>query len=81
VVKRALPTGVLAVLLTLSSLGGNPDSKEMVVERKFSNSLKIYSPYHVQAQLYCLGLGEMGFNNTDTLYRIMVFKRSCYECD
>ena len=28
---------------------------ELVVERKFSNSLKIYSPYHVQAQLYCLG--------------------------
>jgi hypothetical protein len=53
---------------------------EMVVERKFSNSLKVYSSYHVQAQLYCLGLGEMGFNNTDTLYRIMVFKRACTDC-
>ncbi|MFC2026620.1 hypothetical protein ACFLUX_01440 [Chloroflexota bacterium] len=56
---------------------GNVD---LVVERKFSNSLKIYSPYHVQAQLYCLGLGEMGFNNSDTLYRIMVFKRGCVDC-
>ena len=53
---------------------------ELVVERKFSNSLKIYSPYHVQAQLYCLGLGEMGFNNSDTNYRIMVFKRGCVDC-
>ena len=53
---------------------------EMVVERKFSNSLKIYSPYHVQAQLYCLGLGEMGFDNSSTLYRIMVFKRDCTDC-
>jgi hypothetical protein len=53
---------------------------EMVVERKFSNNLKVYSSYHVQAQLYCLGLGEMGFNNTDTLYRIMVFKRACTDC-
>jgi len=53
---------------------------ELVVERKFSNSLKIYSPYHVQAQLYTLGLGEMGFNNSDSLYRIMVFKRECFDC-
>ena len=57
--------------------GGNV---ELVVERKFSNTLKIYSPYHIQAQLYCLGLGEMGFTNTDTLYRIMVFKRGCVDC-
>jgi CRISPR/Cas system-associated exonuclease Cas4 (RecB family) len=57
--------------------GGNVD---LVVERKFSNSLKVYNPYHIQAQLYCLGLGEMGFNNGNTKYRIMVFKRSCYEC-
>jgi len=56
---------------------GNVD---LVVERKFSNSLKIYSPYHVQAQLYCLGLGEMGFNNSDTQYKIMVFKRGCVDC-
>jgi hypothetical protein len=53
---------------------------ELVVERKFSNSLKIYSPYHVQAQLYTLGLGEMGFNNAGTLYKIMVFKRGCFDC-
>ena len=56
---------------------GNVD---LVVERKFSNRLSIYSPYHVQTQLYCLGLGEMGFNNSDTQYKIMVFKRSCYDC-
>ena len=36
---------------------------DLVVERKFSNNLAVYSPYHVQTQLYCLGLGEMGFNN------------------
>lgn len=56
---------------------GNVD---LVVERKFSNRLSVYSPYHVQAQLYCLGLGEMGFNNIDTQYKIMVFKRSCFDC-
>jgi len=57
--------------------GGNVD---LVVERKFSNTLSVYSPYHVQAQLYCLGLGEMGFNNELTNYRIIVLKRSCHEC-
>ena len=58
--------------------GGNVD---LVVERKFSNNLSVYSPYHVQAQLYCLGLGEMGFNNESTDYRIIVLKRSCHECE
>ena len=58
--------------------GGNVD---LVVERKFSNTLSVYSPYHVQAQLYCLGLGEMGFNNESTDYRIIVLKRSCHECE
>ncbi|KPK23308.1 MAG: hypothetical protein AMJ70_03840 [Dehalococcoidia bacterium SG8_51_3] len=58
--------------------GGNVD---LVVERKFSNNLSVYSPYHVQAQLYCLGLGEMGFNNRSTNYRIIVLKRSCHECE
>ena len=58
--------------------GGNVD---LVVERKFRNTISIYSPYHVQAQLYCLGLGEMGFNTTSTNYRIIVFKRSCHECE
>lgn len=57
--------------------GGNVD---LVVERKFSNSLNVYSPYHVQAQLYCLGLGEMGFNNSETQYKITVLKRQCYDC-
>ncbi len=57
--------------------GGDVD---LVVERKFSNSLNVYSPYHVQAQLYCLGLGEMGFNNLDTQYKITVLKRQCYDC-
>ena len=58
--------------------GGNVD---LVVERKFSDSLRVYNPYHIQAQLYCLGLGEMGFDNSNTKHRIMVFRRSCYECD
>ena len=58
--------------------GGNV---ELVAERKFSNNLIVYNPYHVQAQLYCLGLGEMGFNNESTNYRIIVLKRSCHECD
>lgn len=52
----------------------------LVVERKFSNNLTVYNPYHVQAQLYCLGLGEMGFDNTSTYYMIVVLKRSCHEC-
>ena len=58
--------------------GGNVD---LVVERKFSNSLRIYNPYHIQAQLYCLSLEGMGFNTDSTVYRIMVFKRTCYECE
>ncbi len=57
--------------------GGDVD---LVVERKFSDSLRVYSGYHIQAQLYCLGLGEMGFNNSSAEYKIMVFKRKCYEC-
>lgn len=56
-------------------------SVDLVVERKFSNTLSVYSPYHIQAQLYCLGLGEMGFNNESTNYRIIVLKRSCHECE
>jgi len=56
-------------------------SVDLVVERKFSNSLTIYSPYHVQAQLYCLGLGEMGFDISTTKYRIIVFRPSCRECE
>jgi CRISPR/Cas system-associated exonuclease Cas4 (RecB family) len=58
--------------------GGTVD---LVVERKFSDSLKVYNPYHIQAQLYCMGLGEMGFENSNTKYRIMVFKRSCHDCE
>jgi hypothetical protein len=58
--------------------GGNVN---LAVERKFSNSPGIYRSYHVQAQLYCLGLGEMGFDNSSTQYRIVVFKRSCFVCE
>ena len=54
---------------------------DLVAERKFSGSLGIYSTYHVQAGLYCLGLGEMGFDTTRTLYRINVFSRTCHNCD
>jgi len=57
--------------------GGNVES---VVERKFSDRLVIYNPYHIQAQLYCLGLGEMGFDISKTDYKIMVFKRDCLDC-
>jgi len=53
---------------------------DLVVERKFTNKLDVYSSYHIQAQLYCLGLGEMGFNNTNTQYRIALMKRSCHDC-
>ncbi len=53
----------------------------LVVERKFSDSPGIYRSYHIQAQLYCLGLGEMGFDNSATQYRIVVFKRSCFVCE
>jgi len=53
---------------------------DFVIERKFSNTLTVYQSYHIQAQLYCLGLGEMGFSTDPTAYRIVIFKRSCYEC-
>jgi CRISPR/Cas system-associated exonuclease Cas4 (RecB family) len=58
--------------------GGNVDS---VVERKFSNTLTVYNPYHVQAQLYCLGLGEMGFKISSAMYKIMIFKPCCRQCN
>ncbi len=58
--------------------GGNVD---LIVERKFSNSPRIYNPYHIQARLYCLGLEKMGFKTDSTIYRIMVFNRSCYQCN
>lgn len=53
----------------------------LVAERKFSGSLGIYTPYHVQAGLYCLGLGEMGFATGSTQYRVSVFKRECHRCE
>jgi hypothetical protein len=56
---------------------GNVD---LVVERKFTNTLAVYNPYQVQAQLYCLGLGEMGFDVRGTKYRIALMKRSCFDC-
>jgi hypothetical protein len=54
---------------------------ERLAERKFSRSLGIYRPYHVQAALYCLGLGEMGFDTGHTQYCITVFRRDCHDCD
>jgi hypothetical protein len=54
---------------------------DLVIERKFSNNLSVYSGHHVQAQLYCLGLGEMGFDNENTNYQITIFKRICSECE
>jgi hypothetical protein len=53
---------------------------DLVAERKFSGSLSIHTPYHVQAALYCLGLGEMGFDTEGCDYRISVFKRECHSC-
>lgn len=53
---------------------------DIVAERKFSNSPAIHTPYHVQAGLYCLGLGEMGFNTDHSSYRITVFARQCHDC-
>ena len=54
---------------------------DLVVERKFTNRLQVYSSYHVQAKMYCLGLGEMGFNNDDTQYRIITLKPNCHDCE
>jgi len=54
---------------------------DLVAERKFSGSLSIRTPYHVQAALYCLGLGEMGFRTGGSNYRISVFKRECHSCE
>jgi hypothetical protein len=53
---------------------------ELVAERKFSGSTAIHTPYHVQAGLYCLGLGEMGFEASRCRYRISVFSRECHRC-
>lgn len=53
---------------------------DIVAERKFSNSSLIHAPYHIQAGLYCLGLGEMGFNTDHSHYRITVFTRQCHDC-
>jgi len=58
--------------------GGNV---ELVVERKFSGSLSVHEPYHIQAGLYCLGLGEMGFRTDSTRYRVDVLRRECHRCD
>lgn len=58
----------------------NSGNVELVVERKFSNSLTDYLTHHVQARLYCLALEEMGFDTSSTNYQIQVFKRSCFEC-
>jgi hypothetical protein len=55
-------------------------SVELVAERKFSGRLDFQKPYHVQASLYCLGLGEMGFNTDRCRYRISVFRRECHDC-
>lgn len=57
--------------------GGHVD---LVAERKFSGTLAIHTPYHVQAALYCLGLGQMGFSTEHSNYRITVFKRDCHRC-
>ena len=54
---------------------------EMVAERKFSGSLSIHEPYHVQAGLYCLGLGEMGFGTDSAVYRVDIFRRECHRCE
>ncbi|MFC2008475.1 hypothetical protein ACFLUT_00260 [Chloroflexota bacterium] len=54
---------------------------EMVAERKFSRSLGIYAPYHIQAGLYCLGLGEMGFDTGHAQYCVTVFRRECHDCE
>jgi hypothetical protein len=53
---------------------------ELVAERKFSGNPGIHRPYMVQAALYCLGLGAMGFSTRNTRYRISVFERGCHEC-
>ncbi len=53
---------------------------ELVAERKFSSNPGIHAPYHVQAGLYCLGLGAMGLNTDQSSYRISVFSRECYDC-
>ena len=58
----------------------NGGEVSLVSERKFSNRLEIFPSYHIQAQLYCLGMGEMGFNNYATKYCIQVYKRSCNSC-
>lgn len=54
---------------------------ELVSERKFTDALRPFRTYHVQARLYCLGLEEMGFETSSALYKIVTFKRSCFHCE
>ncbi len=72
--------GGVTVLGFLDEAWFKEGSVVLVAERKFSGSLSIHTPYHVQAALYCLGLGEMGFNTEHCRYRISVFKRDCHAC-
>jgi hypothetical protein len=51
-----------------------------ISERKFTNSLHPYRDHQVQARQYCLGLDKMGFEVSSTMYNIMTFMRSCYDC-
>lgn len=55
-------------------------SVQLVVERKFTDSLRAFPSHHIQARLYCLGLGEMGFDTSSTKYKLMILKRSCFSC-
>jgi hypothetical protein len=54
---------------------------ELVVEDKFSSTLYPYMHYRVQGQLYCLLLEEMGYDASDTQYKVRTFKLECRDCE
>ena len=53
---------------------------ELVVERKFTESLRPFDGHLAQARLYCLGLEGMGFDTPSTRHTILTFRRICHTC-
>jgi len=51
-----------------------------IIERKFSNNLQFNQSQHIQANLYCLLLDELGFNTKNMYYVIVISTSVCRDC-
>ena len=51
-----------------------------VIEHKFSHDPHFNQSHHVQANLYCLILNQLGFNTANLYYIIVVTTFSCKDC-